>query len=307
MQELRSLVQKVGPTGLAVLIQGETGVGKEVVARELYYQSQRGPFVTVDCGLLAHSALSVAELFGHEKGSFTGALETHIGLFEAANGGTVFLDEIGELPLDMQTILLRVLQEKEIRRLGSTQIRTVAFRIIAATNRPLAKAVEDGKFREDLFFRLDSLTIRVPPLRERPDDIGELAAWFLNHDENGTYELTCEVLQALRWYHWPGNVRQLRNYVERLKVLSSGGQLRVEDLPFYDSFRASSASDSESSYQPGAVPGDSAPRLSAGLRLRNAEFDMIHRALEVSRGDRTKAASLLGIGRTTLYRRLKDT
>src|SRR5579885_2241787 len=223
------LIEKVGAGRWPALILGETGTGKEVVAREIHARNPQGPFVTIDCSALV-GPLMESELFGHVKGAFTGASHSKTGLIEAANGGTAFFDEIGELPLDLQAKLLRVLQEKEFRPLGSLTTRRSDFRIIAATNRDLAKEVEKGTFRRDLYFRLNVINIRLAPLRERKQDIPALINHFLAR-VGGNYSITAEAMEALLNYDWPGNVRELENCIQHMVAINSGPLLHVADLP----------------------------------------------------------------------------
>src|SRR5580698_397384 len=210
-RQVLHLIQKLGKCRWPALLLGETGTGKEVVARDIHSRSPHGPFVTIDCSSMV-GPLMESELFGHVKGAFTGASNTKIGLIEAANGGTAFFDEIGELPLDLQAKLLRVLQEKEFRPLGSLTTRRSDFRIIAATNRDLTKEVEKGAFRRDLFFRLNVINIRLAPLRDRKEDIPALINHFLSR-AGANHTMTAEALEALLSYEWPGNVRELENCI----------------------------------------------------------------------------------------------
>src|SRR5580692_9408475 len=223
------MVEKLGRCRWPVLLLGETGTGKEVVARSIHGINPVGPFVTIDCSSLV-GPLMESELFGHVKGAFTGAVGQKTGLIEAANGGTAFFDEIGELPLDLQAKLLRVLQEKEFRPVGSLIHRRSDFRIIAATNRDLAKEVEKGTFRRDLFFRLNVISIRLAPLRERTEDIPELVNHFVTR-VGGNYTLTAEALEVMLSYDWPGNVRELENCIQHMAAINSGPLLHVADLP----------------------------------------------------------------------------
>src|SRR5580693_1066514 len=223
------MVDKLGHCRWPVLLLGETGTGKEVVARSIHKVQPVGPFVTIDCSSLV-GPLMESELFGHVKGAFTGAVTPKTGLIEVANGGTAFFDEIGELPLDLQAKLLRVLQEKEFRPVGSLTHRRSDFRVIAATNRDLAKEVEKGTFRRDLFFRLNVINIRLAPLRERKEDIPELINHFLVR-VGGNYTFTAEALEAMLSYDWPGNVRELENCIQHMVAINSGALLHVADLP----------------------------------------------------------------------------
>jgi DNA-binding NtrC family response regulator len=312
------MIEKLGRCRWPALLLGETGTGKEVVSRLIHQINPQGPFVTIDCSSMV-GPLMESELFGHVKGAFTGAATTKIGLIEAANGGTAFFDEIGELPLDLQAKLLRVLQEKEFRPVGSLTTRRSDFRIIAATNRDLAKEVEKGTFRRDLFFRLNVINIRLAPLRDRKEDIPELIAHFLTR-VGGNYTVTAEALEVMLSYDWPGNVRELENCIQHMVAINSGPLLHVADLPsnlqnhllqkksHYLS-AAANAFPSPNQADAGASPNQSAagPALLASIiPLMELERRAIMNALDYTKGDRAVAAHLLGIGRTTLYRKLKE-
>src|SRR5271170_4440848 len=319
-RQVLHLIQKLGRCRWPALLLGETGTGKEVVARAIHSLSPAGPFVTIDCSSMV-GPLMESELFGHVKGAFTGAATAKIGLIEAANGGTAFFDEIGELPLDLQAKLLRVLQEKEFRPVGSLTTRRSDFRIIAATNRDLAKEVEKGTFRRDLFFRLNVINIRLAPLRERKEDIPELINHFLTR-VGGNYTLTAEALEVMLSYDWPGNVRELENCIQHMVAINSGPLLHVADLPSNlqnhllqrKSQYMKAAAGAEPAAISVAVGGapeapspTSAPRLDLGvIPLAELERRAIMNALDYTKGDRAIAAHLLGIGRTTLYRKLKE-
>jgi DNA-binding NtrC family response regulator len=313
------MIEKLGRCRWPALLLGETGTGKEVVARQIHQISPQGPFVTIDCSSMV-GPLMESELFGHVKGAFTGAATTKIGLIEAANGGTAFFDEIGELPLDLQAKLLRVLQEKEFRPVGALNSRRSDFRIIAATNRDLAKEVEKGTFRRDLFFRLNVINIRLAPLRERKEDIPELVNHFLTR-VGGNYTLTAEALEVMLSYEWPGNVRELENCIQHMVAINSGPLLHAADLPSnlqnhilqkktqYLTAAATawpSATEAAPVFQAGApVAMISAPSAPI-IPLMELERRAIMNALDYTKGDRAIAAHLLGIGRTTLYRKLKE-
>ncbi|MCC6877485.1 MAG: sigma-54-dependent Fis family transcriptional regulator [Sandaracinaceae bacterium] len=240
MREIYAILEKIAPTDATVVIEGETGTGKEVVARTIHQQSRRhdGPFIVFDCGAVPENLIE-SELFGHEKGSFTGAISTRQGVFELAHGGTVFLDELGELQLDLQPKLLRVLEQREVKRVGSGKPIRVDVRVVAATNRNLEEEVRAGRFREDLFYRLTVVRVLLPPLRERRDDIDPLARHFLasgsfNRDFDGRPKVTGfapEVVDRLRLYDWPGNVRELHNVVERAVSFADGKLVQLADLP----------------------------------------------------------------------------
>jgi DNA-binding NtrC family response regulator len=322
-RQVLRLIEKLGKCRWPALLLGETGTGKEVVARTIHNISASGPFLTVDCSSMV-GPLMESELFGHVKGAFTGAATTKIGLLEAANGGTAFFDEIGELALDLQAKLLRVLQEKEFRPVGSVCTRHSDFRIIAATNRDLAKEVEKGTFRRDLYFRLNVINIRLSPLRERPEDIPALINHFLSR-AGGNYSVTAEALEVMLSYDWPGNVRELENCVLHMVAINSGRLLHVADLP---SSLQNHLVQKKAQYLMAAVGGEpvavaktpahlasdaSAPQPALTLQpvpsiipLVVLERRAILNALEYTKGDRAIAAHLLGIGRTTLYRKLKE-
>jgi DNA-binding NtrC family response regulator len=305
-------VEKAGRSHAPVLLLGETGTGKELVARAIHAMDPAGPFVPIDCSSLV-GPLMESELFGHVKGAFTGASNSKLGLIEAAAGGTAFFDEIGELPLELQAKLLRVLQEKELRPLGSLTRRKVDFRVVAATNRDLRREVETGRFRQDLYYRLNVVTCRLPPLRERKDDIPSLAQHFLRaYGRN--HSIAQEVLDAMTSYDWPGNVRELENAIERMVVLNSGPLLHLADMPSQlqthlaakrAEFRVAAAIAGNGGLAPPAPqPQDGKqPRV---LTMAELERCAILDTLEHTKGDRVMAACLLGIGRTTLYRKLKE-
>ena len=316
-------IDRVAQGRWPVLVLGETGTGKEVAARSIYERCPQGAFVTIDCSSLVGPLLE-SELFGHAKGAFTGAVGQKTGLLEMANGGTAFFDEIGELPLDLQAKLLRVLQEKEFRPVGSLAVRKSDFRIIAATNRDLAKEVERGTFRRDLYYRLNVVALRLAPLRERVDDIPVLAAHFLDKYGKG-HVLSDEVMELLNSYDWPGNVRELENCVQQMVALNSGPMLTRIDMPsvlqhFVQHRRpeALSMAAAAGAIGGGSVGSESAaapayfaevsrrPPGSEVLPLMEIERRAILHALEHTNGDRGVAANLLGIGRTTLYRKLKE-
>jgi len=287
-------VTRIAPTGSTTLILGETGVGKEVIARLLHAQSPRrdAPFVVVDCASL-HDNLLQSEIFGHEKGSFTGATRQKHGLFEVASGGTVFLDEVGDASPDIQAKLLRILETGQFRRLGGTGEIAVDVRVVAATNRDLRRAVGRGHFREDLFYRLATFTLEIPPLRERAEDIRLLIEYFTAHF-NKKFSLTQVVseqaMQALLAHTWPGNVRELIHVVEQIVVLSKGDRIRLEDLP-------------GSVHERAANGGFTAP--SADTTLREVERRHILSVLDRVGGNRAQAAGILGISERNLYRRLR--
>jgi DNA-binding NtrC family response regulator len=306
--QLRAQIEKLGIRRSPVLIQGESGTGKEVAARSLYNASPRGQFVPIDCGSLVGTMME-SELFGHVRGAFTGAVDNKRGLIELANGGTAFFDEIGELPLELQVKLLRVLQEQELRPLGSLQRIKIDVRIVAATNRDLQKEVAAGRFREDLFHRLNVVRLTLPPLRERKEDIPLLIERFLSL-ANDRFMLSHEATEAMMEYDWPGNIRELMNCLERMMSFNSGPLLHFADLPsgVANFTRAQMTAGFVAAVATGAGKNSGA---AAGLPqsvvpLQELEKRAIQHALQHTRGDRTTAAQLLGIGRTTLYRKLKE-
>jgi DNA-binding NtrC family response regulator len=306
------MIEKLGRCRWPALLLGETGTGKEVVARAIHNISPQGPFVTIDCSAMV-GPLMESELFGHVKGAFTGAAMTKIGLIEAADGGTAFFDEIGELPLDLQAKLLRVLQEKEFRPVGSLTSHRSDFRIIAATNRDLAKEVEKGTFRRDLYFRLNVINIRLSPLRERREDIPSLIHHFLSR-VGGNYSLTAEALEVLISYDWPGNIRELENCVQHMVAINAGPLLHVADLPSNlqnhliqkKSQCRMAAAGASSSHQDLEDPAANPSPVPTIVPLAELERRAILNALDCTNGDRAIAAHRLGIGRTTLYRKLKE-
>jgi len=299
--QIRAQIEKVGPRRIPVLIQGESGTGKEVVARSIFNVAPRGQFVPIDCGSLVGTMIE-SELFGHVRGAFTGANETRRGLIEQASGGTAFFDEIGELPLDMQVKLLRVLQEQELRPVGSLQRIKIDFRVIAATNRDLQKEVAAGRFREDLFHRLNVVRLTIPPLRERKEDIPLLTERFLEQAPE-RYTLSYDATEAMMNYDWPGNIRELQNCLERMMSLNSGPLLHFADLPSSLVNHARAGAGVASAM---AVGGQATSTQQGVIPLHELEKQAICNALEYTRGDRTIAAQMLGIGRTTLYRKLKE-
>jgi transcriptional regulator with PAS, ATPase and Fis domain len=312
------MVDKLGRCRWPVLLLGETGTGKEVVARSIHNVHATGPFVTIDCSSLV-GPLMESELFGHVKGAFTGAVTPKTGLIETANGGTAFFDEIGELPLDLQAKLLRVLQEKEFRPVGSLAQKRSDFRVIAATNRDLAKEVEKGTFRQDLFYRLNVVNLRLAPLRDRKEDIPALLAHFLTRHGKG-HTLTQETLEAMLSYDWPGNVRELENCVQHMVAINTGPLLHAAELPsmllnHLIAKKAQALSVAVGFQAPSKPPGEASSHERRGLPesnhspivpLTQIERRAILEALEYTKGDRAIAANLLGIGRTTLYRKLKE-
>jgi DNA-binding NtrC family response regulator len=310
MQRIFRLVAKVAPTDSTVLLVGESGTGKELVARSIHLQSRRaqGPFVAVNMGALPE-ALVESELFGAVRGAYTGAVADRVGLIEEADGGTLFLDEIGDMPLAAQVKLLRTLENNEVRRVGENATRVVDVRVVAATHRDLRAEVAAGRFRVDLFYRLNVVQIDLPPLRERPEDIGLLAAYFLERtmkrwDRPGRVfaPATAELLER---YDYPGNVRELENAVEHAVAVADGHTLQPEDLPAV--FRAGRLLTEEGGHAPGETPPlPPPPRPREQWTLAEVECDHIRTVLARHRGNATAAAKSLGISRTTLWRKLRE-
>jgi DNA-binding NtrC family response regulator len=304
MQVMFDMIRQASPTQATVLVQGESGTGKELVAHAIHRLSTRakGPFIAVHCAALSDTLLE-SELFGHEKGAFTGAASRRKGRFELADGGTLFLDEISEISPAVQVKLLRVLEERRFERVGGDTPVDVDIRLIAATNRNLRAWVDEGKFREDLFFRLDVVNITLPPLRERLDDIPVLCSHFIREfaAKNGrTIEgITPDAVAHLAAYRWPGNVRELRNTIEKMVVLSRGDRLTARDIP----------PNIRSEVRPAATLAShtvSATLVPANASLADTERAMILKAIEQQGGNRTKAAEALGISRRTLHRKLNQ-
>jgi DNA-binding NtrC family response regulator len=297
IQDVLRMISRLKDTRTPVLITGESGTGKELVARAIHFRGSLAsrPFVAVDCGSLVPTLIE-SELFGYEKGAFTGAIRSRPGLFQSASGGTIFLDEIGELPLEMQAKLLRVLQEKEVRPVGGNQKIKVDVRVIAATNRDLEAEYKNGTFRKDLYFRLNVVTVHLPSLRERRSDIPMLVHWFLDrYAEGDSIQVSNSAMKCLLQYEWPGNVRELENCVERAVALGSKQILDLSDLP-------PAIGSSSSPLEPGGI----AP--SAGVSttdLEDIERATIQRVFEQVKGDKILAGKMLGISRATLYRKLK--
>jgi DNA-binding NtrC family response regulator len=295
IQDVLRMVSRLKDTRTPVLIAGESGTGKELVARAMHYRGPLAPmpFVAVDCGALVPTLME-SELFGHEKGAFTGALKSKPGLFQAASGGSIFLDEIGELPLEMQGKLLRVLQEKEIRPVGSNQKMPVDVRVIAATNRDLEAAYRAGTFRKDLYFRLNVVTVHLPSLRERRSDIPQLTHCFLDRYAPGeNIQIAPTAMKSFLQYDWPGNVRELENCIARAVALGNHQTIEAEDLP--PSIRG---------VQDSQLAGENSAELST-TALADLERMTILRVFEQAGGDKSVAGRMLGISRATLYRKLK--
>ncbi len=297
IQDVLRMVWRLKDTRTPVLITGESGTGKELVARAIHFRGSfaNRPFVAVDCGSLVPTLIE-SELFGYEKGAFTGALKSKAGLFQSANGGTIFLDEIGELPLELQAKLLRALQEKEIRPVGSNQKIKVDVRVIAASNRNLEAEYRNGTFRKDLYFRLNVVTVHLPALRERRSDIPMLAHWFLDRYAPGvSIQVTSMAMKSLLQYDWPGNVRELENCVERAVALGDRRTIDVGDLP-------ASIVSASPAVEVGATMESNGLSLTD---LEDIERCTIQRVFEQVKGDKVMAGRMLGISRATLYRKLK--
>ncbi|MFT3867193.1 MAG: sigma-54 dependent transcriptional regulator [Nibricoccus sp.] len=314
LQDMLGRVKLVAPSKATILIEGESGTGKELIAQAIHQASPRAraPFVAVHCAALSENLLE-SEIFGHERGAFTGAMERRIGRFEAADGGTLFLDEIGEISQSTQVKLLRFLETKSIERVGGSKPLQLDVRLVAATNRSLEQMVRTGKFREDLFFRLNVVRIAMPPLRERTDDIPLLLAHFnkLFSDENGVQPLTIEpgAMKHLQTYSWPGNIRELRNFVENAVVLHRGGRLTEFELE--PKFRGETPVLAAGSATPpvaddGAVAPANSSAAGSSLLVEDNEKRLLREALHKARGNRTKAAELMGISRRTLHRKISQ-
>jgi DNA-binding NtrC family response regulator len=335
MQEVFKMIERVADTDSTILVLGESGTGKELVARALHFNSRRqfGPFVPINCSALPENLLE-SELFGHRRGAFTGAINDKKGLFQEADGGTIFLDEVGSMSPMLQSRLLRVLQEREIRRVGDNTPIFVNVRVVAASNEPLEKRIKEGTFREDLYYRLNVIPINLPPLRERRDDIPLLVAHFLRNKTGSRsgrpFQITRRAMEVLCAHDWPGNVRELENAIERAVTLCEGEIVRVGDLPPSLVKAVNLPNAGEESHEtvalpdvPGAAPfptktdseteGGAAALAKASESfkalktfLRDQELAHLNRALEASGGDKEKAALLLGVSLATLYRKLAD-
>ncbi len=296
MNQLMKMVERVAPSQANVLVLGESGTGKELIAKAVHEKSTRRsrPFVAINCGALRETLLE-SELFGHEKGSFTGAYTKKIGLAEAANGGTLFLDEIGELAQGVQAKLLRFLQEGEIYRVGGKDPIQIDVRVICATNRDLEKEVAQGNFREDLFYRINTIAVSVPPLRRRQEDIPSLINHFLTvggyQNLNRGRTMDSEALKLMQAYEWPGNIRELQNVCERLQILSEGHAIMAGDIP--ENISHPEKKDSTGEYDP-------------GMTLGELEKRFIIKALNYFEGNKTQAANALGITIKTLYNKLHE-
>jgi DNA-binding NtrC family response regulator len=311
MRQILPSLRKLASSPTTVLINGESGTGKEMAARALHSLGSRAaePFGVVDCGALTPTVIE-SELFGHEKGSFTGAHARKTGLFLSAGKGTVFLDEIGELPLEVQAKLLRVLQERQVRPVGTSSWFPLEARVVAATNRDLEEEVRAGRFRQDLFYRLNVVRVEMPPMRRRLEDLPVLVSHFLaKHTPSDGPEMSISEseLKKLLHYRWPGNVRELENAIERAIALSDSPQLCAEDiLPPTWGEEPPSSMPMESAPPPGSPMGNSSPSPTTAIRLVDLERQAIGEALRRTHGSRRQAAKMLGIGEATLYRKLKD-
>lgn len=296
MARVKSLIDKVAPTESTVLVLGETGTGKELVARAVHDQSPRAsqPFVAINCGALPETLIE-SELFGHTKGAFTGADDHRVGLFEVASGGTIFLDEVGELPRAMQAKLLRVLESREIRRVGENKTLKIDVRVVCATHRDLSDMVENDEFREDLMYRINTFEIHIPALRERIDDLPPLAEHLLKrfrpHAKPIEQQLTDNAIAALKAHVWPGNVRELANVIEHATILCDAGPITADDLPQHFNRRQLN----------GAARSSRGP-----MTLRDLEMEAIHESLDRHDGAKPKAAAELGISLKTLYNKLNQ-
>jgi DNA-binding NtrC family response regulator len=316
MREVFSLIQQVAPSRAAVLITGESGTGKELAARAIHALSPRrnGPFVALNCAAMPDTLME-SELFGHEKGAFTGAVDRRAGCFELAQNGTVLLDEIGDMPVGLQAKLLRVLEDSRVRRLGGKAEIQLDVRILASTNSPLEAAIREGRFREDLFYRLNVFPIPLPPLRDRKDDLPSLTSALLNdlNSKHGTKvtDVSKEVLERFRAYNWPGNVRELRNVVERAVILAGQGTIAGMHLAAGFGGAASAAipgaaAPSAVHPAPGASAGGDELRIPVGSTIEQAERALIELTLEHTRHNKTRAAEVLGISQKTLFNKLKE-
>ncbi len=295
MQEILRITHRVAHSNASVLILGESGTGKELIAKAIHYNSPRKdkPFIVVNCPSIPANLLE-SELFGHVKGAFTGAIQDRTGKFEQADGGTIFLDEIGDLHEDLQAKLLRVLQEQEFERIGGDKPIKIDVRVIAATHQNLQKLIQEKKFREDLYYRLSVVPIQIPPLRERKEDIPFLIDFFLGkYGQGKSYKMAPEAVNALMKYHWPGNVRELENVIERMVTLSESETLTLSDIPDFIKFQ--SAQEGEASF---SLPA-------GGLSLQEIEAQAIRQALKQAGGNQTQAAQLLKIPRHVLLYRMK--
>lgn len=310
MERIYKLIRQSAKANASVLIEGPSGTGKELVAKALHDLSPRasGPFIAVECAALSPTLIE-SELFGHEKGAFTGAEKLKIGKFEAASGGTLFLDEITEIDLATQVKLLRVLESRSLQRVGGNDDIKVDFRLVAATNRDLAKYVSEGKFREDLYYRLNVIDIKLPALKDRPGDIALLVSRFIKEfakkNDIKISGINSDAMKALENYSWPGNVRQLRNVIERMVVLADGDRLTMADIPD-EITKVEATAPTVATIAPIPATSNAAPTEKNANSLADAEKNAILNALEKSGYNKTKAAERLGISRRTLHRKLKE-
>lgn len=313
MQSVYRLIAQVADTDSTVLVLGESGTGKELIAKTIHYNSSRsqGPFVPINCAAIPRELLE-SELFGHEKGAFTGAINTRIGRFELAQNGTLFLDEVGELDPSLQVKLLRVLQEREFERVGGMKTVKVDVRILAATNKDLEKATREGKFREDLFYRLNVIPMNLPPLRKRSGDIPLLVDHFVRgfakKRKREPFVFSKNAMQCLMAYAWPGNVRELENVMERISILTNQKTIEVSDLPEKIQEVAPALPKTDSASMPEQAAGShELPEsgVDLGSLVSNIEKDLILKALAKSGGVKSKAAQLLGLNRTTLFEKMR--
>jgi DNA-binding NtrC family response regulator len=304
MQQVFTVIQQVAPSKAAVLVTGESGTGKELVARAIHQLSNRrtGPFVAINCAAMPETLME-SELFGHEKGAFTGALERRAGCFELAQGGTLLLDELAEMPSGTQAKLLRVLEDSRVRRLGGKTEISVDVRVIAATNRNVDEALKKGDLREDLYYRLNVFQIALPPLRQRVSDLSVLCETLITHlnkkHSTNVSGVTQEVMDAFKKYTWPGNVRELRNVLERAVIMAGEGTIQMAHLPF--DFGVSVGS-----RQPAQVFEPDSVRLPVGTTVGEAEKALIHLTLQHTKNNKTRAAEILGISLKTLFNKLKE-
>ncbi len=295
MRKVIELIEAVKDSLNSILIQGETGTGKELIAKAVHYTSRKKtmPFIVLNCAAIPKELME-SELFGYEKGAFTGAFSRRIGKCEKASGGTLFLDEIGELEISLQTKLLRVLQERELVRLGSNNRIKVNFRLICSTNKDIKREVSEGRFREDLFYRINAIEITLPPLRERKDDIPLLISKFVNEfciRENKRVQVSKEAMEILQEYVWPWNIRQLRNIIERAVVVANGNSISIRDLP----------------EEILSISNHKMTNNNHSMRsLKEMEIQAIRDAIKESNGNKSKAAKMLGISRTAFYKRLRE-
>jgi len=313
MREVFGILERVAPTDLTVLITGETGTGKELASRAVHHVSKRakGPFIVFDCGA-APDNLIESELFGHQRGAFTGAVDTRPGVFEMAHGGTIFLDEIGELPLDLQPKLLRVLEQREVRRVGASKTKSIDVRVVAATNRNLREEVDAGRFREDLYYRLAVVEMVMPPLRDRMEDVERLAQHLLERSSHNTSvnDIAADVLQIFRSYHWPGNVRELNNVIERALPFSDGSIIAIDALP--DALMETDQSETQrlDSLQ---IPHERASEAVSSLPFKDAKDQLVESferqylidLLERHSGNVSKAARAADMDRKSITRLMK--